>query len=152
MKFIFIIEKTIKIKFNIIYILIKNYFFFILFFLSYYLYFLFHGKCFDGVDICCVKFKWIKIKVMELILSCLIASLLVELIIYNIISKFHLIHFIIFFILIYKFSHGMDFDDHGYFNLQFFIIIFFVILIILSPINWLIYFTKLKSKKYKIIY
>ena len=46
----------------------------------------------------------------------------------------------------------MDFDDHGYFNLQFFIIIFFVILIILSPLNWLIYFTKLKSKKYKIIY
>ena len=151
MKLIFIIEKLIKKYFFIIYILIKKYFFFIMFLLSYYLYFLSLGKCFDGVDECCVKFKWIKKKIIEEILSCLIASLLVELIFYNIVSKYHLFHFLIIFLLFYKYSHGMDFHDHGYFNLLFFIIIFFGILVALSPFNAFIYFTKYKNKKYKII-
>ena len=116
--------------------------------LSYYLYYLSLEKCFEGFDECGIKLKWIKKKIIEEILSCLITSILIELMIYNLISKFHLIHFFIIFMLFYEYSHGMDFHDHGYFNIQGFIILFFGILIFLIPFNVFIYFTKKKKSIY----
>ena len=40
-----------------------------------------------------------------------------ELMIQKIISKFHLIHIIAMFSVFFVYSHGLDFDDHGFFNL-----------------------------------
>ena len=49
----------------------------------------------------------------------------------NKISKFHLIHFAIVFVLSYLYSHDITFNDHRYYNIKFFFIIFIPILIIL---------------------
>jgi hypothetical protein len=67
---------------------------FILFILSYYLFFLSLEKCYEGVDICCKKFRWIKVKLVEESISCVITIILLELIILKKVSKLHLIHFI----------------------------------------------------------
>ena len=84
-------------------------------------------------------------------LNSIIICPLIELIFYNKISKFHLIHFSITSILFYRYSHGMDFEDHGYFNIQFFIIILFGLLIFLLPLNVLFYFRK-KNKYHIFLY
>ncbi len=44
----------------------------ILYLISYLLYFLSLEKCFEGEDICATKMTWIKKKVVELLISCLI--------------------------------------------------------------------------------
>ena len=68
-----------------------------LFLFSYLLYFLSLEKCLEGFDICCNKNKYIKTKLFQLVLSSIITSVLIELMIYNYIYKFNLIHFIIVF-------------------------------------------------------
>jgi hypothetical protein len=55
----------------------------------------------DGFDLCGTKDMWILIKSIEVILSSLILSILIEGMIFKIISKFHLLH--IFFVYIYFF-------------------------------------------------
>ena len=94
----------------------KNIIIFFLFFLSYYLYYLSLEKCTIGFDICCRKRKWIKKKLIQIILSSIISSILYIFIFFGLISTKHLIHFIIVFIIFYKFSNGKDFDDHGFYN------------------------------------
>lgn len=42
--------------------LIKKYFFFFSFLISYFLYFLSLEKCYEGPDECCIKINWIKKK------------------------------------------------------------------------------------------
>lgn len=90
---------------------------------------------------------WIKIKIKEVIFSCLIMVILFELIIYKVISRLHLIHMIFNFILFYLYSHGLNFEDHGLYNLKGFFILFIIFFIIFLPINALIYFIKEKNKK-----
>jgi hypothetical protein len=68
---------------------------FILFSLSYYLFFLSLEKCFEGEDLCCTKLKWIERKVIEEILSCLLITISLAIIIKKKLSKLHLIHLII---------------------------------------------------------
>ena len=93
---------------------------FILFTLSYFFYFLSLEKCFEGEGSCCRKHKWMKKKVIEELISIFLTIILLELIIVNKISKLHIIHFIIAYIFFYNYSNGIDFDDHGYYNIKYF--------------------------------
>ena len=110
--------------------------FIVFFFFSYYLFFLSLEGCFEGEDFCCMKLKWIKVKLIEELVSCFIMIILFELMIIKIISKYHLIHFIIIFTLFYIYSHGIEFHDHGYYNIKYYLIIllFFVILLLLFKV------------------
>ena len=111
-----------KIKFGKIYINV-NVLNFVFFSLSYYLFFLSLEKCNDGESVCCRKFDWMKKKVIEEIISLFITIILLELILFKKSSKLHIIHFIIIFILFYYYSHGIDFDDHGYYNIKYYFVI-----------------------------
>ena len=128
-------------------IILQNILIFPIFLISYYLYYLSLEKCYEGVDKCCQKLKWIKKKVIQEFSSCALITVLLQLIFYKIISRFHLIHLIIIFFFFYKYSHGYDFDDHGYFNFIGFIGICAIIIILFLPMNWFIYFIKKRNKK-----
>ena len=132
--------------------ILRNILFFALFLISYFLYYLSLEKCFEGPDGCSKKEQWIKKKLIEELISCLIIALLFQFMFYKIISKIHLIHLILVFIAFYKYSHGLDFDDHGYFNALGFIAVVFIILICCLPLNGVIFFNKKKSKKYLLYY
>ena len=122
---------------------------FILFILSYYLFFLSLERCYEGEDICCMKFSWIKVKLVEESISCIITIILLELIILKKGFKLHLIHFISIYITFYKYSHGIDFDDHGYYNIKYYFIIVIFALLVLFIIKYLLF---LKNKKYIILF
>jgi len=124
----------------------------LLFVISYYLYYLSLEPCFGGFDVCIFKKNWIKKKVIESVLSVLINTVLFELMIFKKISKLHLIHFAIAYFLLYRYSHGYDFDDHGLYNFLSSFTLLFIILLILCPMNGFIYLYKKKNKKYLIIY
>ena len=124
-----------------------------MFLLSYFLYYLSLEKCLDGFDICGTKNKWLIIKSIEAISSSLILSFLIEGMIFKIISKFHLIHIIFIYIYFYKYSHGIDFYDHGFFNLIGCFTIIILILLILTPFNILLHLLIIKKNKvYSLIY
>ena len=122
---------------------------FIAFLLVYLLYFLSLEGCYEGEGICTTQIDWIFLKVKEEVISCFIMSILLQLIFFKIIPKIHSIHFIIVFIFFFNYSHGMTFDDHGYFNFIFYFIIIGVIIFILFPFDLLIY--NFKGKKRIII-
>ena len=126
--------------------IIKEYIYF-LFFLSYLLFYLSLEKCLDGIAVCTTKELWIKTKIVEELLSCLIISILIELIFYSVISKLHLFHLAIVLIIFYKYSHGLDFDDHGFFNILGFFIVIIIFLLSYIPFNIFIYLKKIKKKK-----
>ena len=119
---------------------------FALFFLSYYLFFLSLEKCTEGEDKCCKKFSWMKLKVIEELLSCILTTILLGLIILRKISKLHVLHFIIVFISFYLYSNGIEFDDHGYYNIKYFFVIVISMIIVILLLNYL-----LSIKKKKII-
>ena len=137
-----------NLKYNIKYL---NIFILILFISSYYLYYLSLEKCLEGNDLCGIKNKWILKKVIQASVSYIILAILIELIIYKIISKFHLFHILILYSYFYKISHGVDFHDHGYFNFLCGISIIFIIILALLPFNIFIFFFK-KNKFYMISY
>ena len=119
----------------------KNYFnllIFLLFFFSYYLYFLSLERCFEGEDNCCKKSKWMKKKVIEESLSCFLTIILFQLLWKSKITKLHIIHFIIAFLLFYIYSHGIKFDDHGYYNIKFYFIIIIPISLLLFIAHYLL--------------
>ena len=62
----------------------------ILFFISYYLFFLSLEKCTEGEDKCCMKLQWIKVKIIEELISCAITIILFEFIIFKKIYTFFL--------------------------------------------------------------
>ena len=116
----------------------------IYFFISYFFFFLSLEKCFEGEDMCCVKLNWMIIKIIELIISCLILSILLYFILTKKIKKFHLVHIIIVFLMFYKYSNGYSFDNHGFFNF----VAYFVLLIILLIISFLLRCLIFCFKKY----
>ena len=128
---------------------IKKYLSF-LFLLIYLLFFLSLEKCFDGWDQCCIKTEWIKLKLREALLSIIITLILFELMIFNILSKYNLIHFAIVFFIFYIFSHGKNFNDHGFYNILGYFLILIILLILLLPFNFLFKITK--NKKIILIY
>ena len=77
----------------------------------------------EGQVECSRKNKWIKTKLSEAISSSFILSFLIELMIFNIISKLHLIHIFLVFFIFFIYSHGLEFYDHGLFNFLGFVII-----------------------------
>ena len=137
-------KSTNKLKINRYYnfikktnIIIKNNKYLFSYLISYLLYFLSLEKCYEGEDACCIKINWIILKIVELIISCLILSYLIESIILKNSSKLNIIHIFIVFLLFYTYSHGFFFHDHGYFNFVayfLFLIIFLIILFISKSI------------------
>ena len=113
---------------------------------TYVLFFFSLEKCTEGVDKCCMKFSWIKTKIIEESISCLLTVIIVEIIIIKKLSKLHLIHFICVFISFYFYSNGIDFEDHGYYNIKYYFIIIIFILLLFLLFNYL-----LSLKKRKII-
>ena len=111
---------------------------FVLFFLSYYLFFLSLEKCTEGEDKCCKKFSWMKLKVIEELLSCILTTILLGLIILRKISILHVLHFIIVFISFYLYSNGIEFDDHGYYNIKYFFVIVISMIIVILLLNYLL--------------
>ena len=128
-----------------------NFYIYVFFFLSYLLYFFSLEKCTEGMDECPRNIEWIKSKIKEVIFSCLIMLILIELIIYKKISRLHIIHIILFFILFYSYSHGLDFENHGYFNFKGYFILLIILFIIFLPINVLIYLIQKNKNKKKLL-
>ena len=130
------IRKIRKIKY---FSISKNNIAFIFFLISYFLFLLSLEKCYEGESKCSKKVKWIKKKIIQEIISSIITSYLFYLIMLNKISKLHLIHFLFIYFFFYKYSHGLDFDDHGHFNLIGYFIIIAFNLIFLLILKGLIY-------------
>ena len=109
-----------------------------LFFQLYFFFFLSLERCLEGEGNCCRKVKWMKKKIIEELISCFSAIILLELIILQKISKLHLLHFGIFFSSFYFYSSGIDFDDHGYYNIKYFFVIVIFFLILISLLKFLL--------------
>ena len=116
----------------------KNLLILFFFFLSYFFFFLSLEKCLEGEGICCRKFGWMKKKVIEEIFSLILSLILLELMILKKISVLHLIHFTFVFCLFYFYSNGIDFDDHGYYNIKYFFVILIFFIGLLFILNWLL--------------
>ena len=123
---------------------------FLLFIISYYFYYLSLQKCLKGDNICSQKWDWIKTKIIQLIHSTFIIIILLILIFHNLISKFHIIHFLLTFTTFYYYSHSIYFHDHGAYNLIAFLIVVFLVLILLFILRIILLIFKNKYK-YKII-
>ena len=119
-----------------------KYLFISLFLISYFLFFLSLEKCNEGWDECCIKIKWIKLKLIQALSSIAILIVLFELMFFNILSRLNLIHILIMFFLFYNYSNGKDFNDHGYYNIIGCILIIIIFFIVLLPFNLLIYIRK----------
>ena len=109
--------------------------------------------CYEGEGPCSFKVGWIKRKLIEELISCILLTIMIQLIILKTITKKHLIHIIIVFIFFYLYSHGMIFEDHGYFNFLYYFMIVGVMTAIMIPFDIMIYCKKTnKSKKLLFIY
>ena len=71
---------------------IKKILIFIMFCHIYYFYYISLESCFDGEGPCSSYIKWIKKKVKQEIVSCLLLTIMVQLIMFKKIAKAHLIH------------------------------------------------------------
>ena len=124
---------------------IINYVSIFIFISIYYLYFVSLEKCVDGHRRCSKRTKWIRKKLKEGLICSLLLIIICELMIQKIISKIHLIHIIISFLLFYVYSHGLEFDDHGLFNLLGVLSIIIIGNIFFLPFN-LLFCIKKKNK------
>ena len=87
-----------------------------------------------------------KKKSNEGLVSSFLLSVLLELMVQKIVSKLHLVHVLFVFSSFYKFSHGLDFDDHGLFNILCLISLLIVGFILFIPFNILLYIIKKRNK------
>ena len=116
-----------------------------LFLIAYFYYYSSLESCFKGEEICSSLFNWQLVKIYEEIKSCFLTVFALELIFYKLISKLNLIHFLIVFVMFYKYRNGTDFEDHGYYNFIFFFLIIALIIIIIIPFNVLFYIIRTKK-------
>lgn len=134
----------------------KTYFVFSLKYFAFFLVYLFYysslKKCHSGEAICSFRLDWIMKRVREEIYSCILMALIIQLMIFNILSKKHLIHMIAIFALFYVYSHGMYFHDHGYYNFYFYFVVLSIIIIILIPLDCILFYNKKKIFKTITIY
>ena len=142
------IKRIIYIKKEIIRIIYikKELIGFILFFISYFYYYLSLEPCLKGEASCSLLYNWQLTKVYQELKSCCLIAFMLELTIYKFLSKLHLIHFFLAFILFYIYSHGIVFEDHGFYNFFYFFIITIIIIIFIIPFNILFYIFNKKSK------
>ena len=75
--------------------------------------------------------------------------LLLQLIILKKLSKLHLFHFIIVYTLFYSYSNGIEFDNHGYYNIKYFFVIIISGLVFMFFLKCLL---SIKNKKMIFIY
>ena len=118
---------------------------FIAFTFIYFFYIISLEGCYEGEDQCSLKISWIYHKIIEELVSCIILVIVVQLMLFKIISKRHLIHLIIIFPLFYIYSHGLDFPDHGYYNFFYYFVVFTIFTIIIQPFSIIIYCIKKKN-------
>ena len=124
----------------------------IAFLAAYILYILSLERCFEGEDVCSARIYWIFRKVIEEILSCFILSIMIQVIIFGKISRFHLIHMVLIFLLLLGYSHGELFHDHGYLNFIFYFLILFIFTILILPVVLMVYCIKNNKKNKVCIY
>ena len=67
--------------------------------------------CYEGEDICSKKNVWIVIKIIEEITSCIILSIVLQ--------------------LLYVYNHELVFEKHGYFNFIFYFIFLSILIFII---------------------
>ena len=132
--------------------LIVNLFSGIIFIISYFLYFFSLEGCYEGENVCSTKKIWITHKILEEVISCILIEIMLELIIFKIISSLHFIHIIIYFFSCLYYSHGKIFDNHGYYNFIYFFILLLLLTIILLPFFLMFYCINNYNKKIYIIY
>ena len=111
----------------------------ILFCIVYYYYYLSLEKCFKGQENCSLLIDWQFVKVNQEVKACILTVFILEFLFYNLLSRLHLIHFVLVFSMFYRYSHGVEFDDHGYYNFIYFFIIVFLLIIFLLPLIFIIY-------------
>ena len=137
------VKITIKKKFKLYF---YKYSISVLYIISYYIYYLSLERCLDGEEICGNNMKWIYTKVVELVIASELISVLFALMIFNVSTKFHLVHLIVVFVLFYYYSHDFYFFNHGMYNIIVFILFFSLNLIIILFLKLLIYLFNLKNK------
>ena len=115
------VKITIKKKFKLYF---YKYSISVLYIISYYIYYLSLERCLDGEEICGNNMKWIYTKVVELVIASELISVLFALMIFNVSTKFHLVHLIVVFVLFYYYSHDFYFFNHGMYNIIVFILIY----------------------------
>ena len=120
------------------------------FILAYWLYFLSLEACFEGEGRCSTYVDWIKKKLFEEAISCFVFSIMFQLLILKKISKKHMIHILIFFLFFYWYSHGIVFENHGYFNFTFYCIIVAIFTLIMLPFDIIVLFME-KTNIIKIV-
>ena len=79
-------------------------------------------------------------------------EIMIQLMIFKIISKKNLIHIIILFIVFLLYRHGFYFHDHGFFNLFFYFIILSIITIIFIPLDCILFYYNNRIFKINNIY
>ena len=132
---------------------IKQILILIMFGLSYWFYYISLEPCLDGLGRCSSYIDWMKKKIIEEIISCILLTIMIQLIILKVVSKMHLIHTIIAFVFFHSYNHGMDFEDHGYFNFFFYFIIVGIFNLLMLPLDIFIYCLKKdNNKKLVLIY
>ena len=134
------------------FVIIINNFSFFIFIIIYITYFFSLEKCLAGHGRCSKNTSWIKKKLNEGIICSFFLLFICEMMILNIISKLHLIHIIIMFISFFIYSHGLEFFDHGLFNILGVISILIIGIIMLLPLNILLYIVKKNNKLILYIY
>ena len=131
---------------------LKYIFIFIGFFSLYFFYYLSLEKCNLGIDKCSSKVKWIKFKIEEEIISCVLAEIMLQLMIFKIISLQHLIHFLVILMFFFSYSNGVNFDDHGYYNFFYYYVLLLIFTILLLPFDCLVLNSKTKKIRLKLIF
>ena len=131
--------------------LVKYFIIFLTFLVIYFLYFKSLEICLDGIAKCSHKYSWIERKIEEEIISCILMEIMLQLMILRILSKKNLIHIIIILITFFKYSHGQNFYDHGYYNFFFYIFLLSIMTIAFLPIDIFIIIFKRIKKSVKLI-
>ena len=119
------------------------------FLIAYILYILSLEKCYEGEDVCSARIYWIFRKVIEEILSCFILAIMLQVVIFGKISRLHLIHIVLVFLLLLIYSHGELFHDHGYLNFIFYFLVLLIFTILIFPVVMMVYCIK-RNKNNKI--
>ena len=127
------------------FVIVINNFSFFIFIIIYILYFSSLEKCFGGHTNCSRNTIWMNRILKEGIICSFLLLFLCEMMIQNIISKLHLIHIITIFTSCFIYSHGLEFYDHGLFNLLGVLNVLIIGIIMLLPLNLLFYIIKKKK-------
>ena len=143
--------KAYRISKNIFWKIPKCFFIVISFFLIYYYYYSSLEACNEDINICASRYEWIKTKIKEEVISCFILEMMIQLMLYKYLSKKHIIHISIVLGYFFYKSHGLSFDDHGYFNFLYYLILLVLFTIVFIPFGFFIIHCGFKDITLKLI-